>query len=55
MFRFTVPQIIVIVLFALIAILGINYYAEMNRLVLLLGVYPACLFGALGIIAWCEK
>lgn len=54
MFKFTLAQIVVIALFSIISIFSVNYFAEVNRLVLLIGVYPILTFTALAIIAWCE-
>lgn len=51
---FNKKQIFVTILLAIIAVFAVNYYAEHDRTILLLGVYPACIFSVLGIVAWCE-
>ena len=38
-----------------ILIFSILYFVEHNRVILLLGIYPACLFYALGLCAYYEK
>ena len=48
-------QFVILILLSILAVFAINYYAEHDRTILLLGVYPACLFSALGFIAWVEK
>lgn len=48
-------KIFVITLFVLLCVFTVNYYAEVNRLVLLLAVYPSCFFTGLGLIAWIES
>ena len=47
-------QVFVFAIFAILAAMAICYYAEHDRTILLLGVYPACAFGALGFVAWME-
>lgn len=47
-------QIFIFILFAILAIFAVNYYAEVNRSILLLVVYPSCVFGAFGLYAWRE-
>lgn len=39
---------------AILAVFAICYYAEHDRTILLLGVYPACVFTLLGFVAWTE-
>lgn len=45
---------IMFIIFAIIAIFAVNYFAEVNRSILLFVVYPSCVFGALGLYAWVE-
>ena len=47
-------QVFVFVIFAILAIMAVCYYAEHDRTILLLGVYPACAFTLLGFVAWME-
>lgn len=44
----------IFILCAILAIFAVNYYAEVNRSILLFVVYPSCAFGALGLYAWYE-
>ena len=46
---------IMFVMFAILAIFAVNYFAEVNRLILLVIVYPSCVFGALGLYALFEN
>lgn len=48
-------QFFVFVIFAILAIFAVCYYAEHNRLILLTTVYPAIAFSCLGFWAWCES
>jgi len=41
-------------LYAIIAIVAVNYYAEVNRVILLFAVYPSCVFAGLGLCALFE-
>lgn len=47
-------QVFAFICAAILAIFAINYYAEHDRTILLLGVYPACAFTLLGFVAWME-
>lgn len=47
--------IILATLISIAVAIIICYFAETNRMVLLLGVYPAIAFIALGFVAWSEK
>lgn len=51
---FTKIQFFFFVMFAILAAFAICYYAEHDRTILLLGVYPACAFTLLGFVAWME-
>lgn len=42
------------VMFAILAIMAVCYFAEHDRTILLLGVYPAIMFSLLGFVAWME-
>lgn len=48
-------QVFAFCIFAILAIMAVLYYAEHDRTILLLGVYPACVFTALGFVAWSEE
>lgn len=48
-------QVFVFIIFAILAAMAICYFAEHDRTILLLGVYPAIAFGLLGFVAWAEK
>ena len=48
-------QIFVFIIFAILAIMAVCYYAEHDRMILLTTVYPAIAFSCLGFYAWCES
>lgn len=48
-------QFFCFVIFAIISCLAICYFAEHDRTILLLGVYPAIAFSTLGFVFWCES
>ena len=48
-------KFVTFILLSILAVFAINYYAEVNRLILLLAVYPSCVFGVLGFCAWIER
>ena len=47
-------QVFAFIIAAILAAFAICYYAEHDRTILLLGVYPACAFTLLGFVAWME-
>ena len=47
-------QVFAFIAAAILAVFAICYYAEHDRTILLLGVYPACAFTLLGFVAWME-
>lgn len=51
---FSKIQVFAFIIAAILAAFAICYYAEHDRTILLLGVYPACAFTLLGFVAWME-
>ena len=48
-------QFAIFIIISALAILAVMYFAEHNRLILLVGVYPAITFATLALVAWCER
>jgi hypothetical protein len=48
-------QVFVFIIFAILAAMAICYFAEHDRTILLLGVYPGIAITLLGFVAWMEN